>query len=70
MSESTTTSPKLSLYERIGGEPGLRKIVNEILDKNFNNPPLTARKALNNYYFLCTELWYYKLKCKYYSNSN
>lgn len=38
MNESTTTSPKLSLYERLGGEPGLRKIVNDILDKNFNNP--------------------------------
>lgn len=34
----TTTNQKPSLYERLGGEQGLRKIVNDILDKNFNNP--------------------------------
>ncbi len=31
----TTTK---SLYERLGGETGVRKIGNEILDKNLNNP--------------------------------
>ena len=39
MSNSTTTQ-KLSLYERLGGEQNLRKIVNDILDKNFNNPQI------------------------------
>lgn len=36
----TTTNPKPSLYERLGGEQKLRKIVNDILDKNFNNPQI------------------------------
>lgn len=27
-----------SLYERLGGETGVRKIGNDILDKNLNNP--------------------------------
>lgn len=27
-----------SLYERLGGEPGVRKIVNDVLDRNLNNP--------------------------------
>ncbi len=31
-------SEKLTLYDRLGGEPGVRKIANDILDKNFNNP--------------------------------
>lgn len=31
----TTTK---SLYERLGGETGVRKIGNDILDKNLNNP--------------------------------
>lgn len=35
-----TTNQKLSLYERLGGEQKLRKIVNDILDKNFNNPQI------------------------------
>ena len=29
-----------SLYERLGGEAKVRKIVNDILDKNFNNPDI------------------------------
>ena len=29
-----------SLYERLGGEAKLRKIVNDILDKNYNNPDI------------------------------
>ena len=37
---TTTTNQKLSLYERLGGEKGLRKLVNDILDKNFNNPEI------------------------------
>lgn len=33
-----TTNQKPSLYERLGGEKSVRKIVNDVLDKNFNNP--------------------------------
>jgi truncated hemoglobin YjbI len=29
---------KSSLYNRLGGEQGVRKIVNDVLDKNLNNP--------------------------------
>ena len=36
----TTTTQKPSLYERLGREQKLRKIVNDILDKNFNNPEI------------------------------
>ena len=36
----TTTTQKPSLCERLGGEQKLRKIVNDILDKNFNNPQM------------------------------
>ncbi len=35
-----TTIPitqKATLYERLGGEAGIRKIVNDVLDKNHNN---------------------------------
>lgn len=38
MENTTTTNEKKSLYERLGGEPGVRKIVNDVLDKNLNNP--------------------------------
>jgi len=38
MENTTTTNEKNSLYERLGGEPGVRKIVNDVLDKNLNNP--------------------------------
>ena len=38
MDTTTTTTRKPSLYERLGGEPGVRKIANDVLDKNLNNP--------------------------------
>ena len=38
MHSSVTTPTKPSLYERLGGEAGVRKIVNDVLDKNYNNP--------------------------------
>jgi hemoglobin len=41
MENTSSTTPKPSLYERLGGEQGLRKIVNDILDKNFNNPEIS-----------------------------
>ena len=31
---------QISLYERLGGEAGLRKLANEILDQNRNNPAI------------------------------
>jgi truncated hemoglobin YjbI len=37
MDKSATTKQK-TLYERLGGEPGVRNIVNDVLDKNSNNP--------------------------------
>ena len=37
MSNSTTT-PKPPLFERLGGEVNVRKIVNDVLDKNSSNP--------------------------------
>ncbi len=40
MSNSTTPQQKPSLYERLGGEQRIRKIVNDILDKNHNNPQI------------------------------
>ena len=36
--ENNTNNQKLSLYERLGGEAKVRKIVNDILDKNLSNP--------------------------------
>jgi truncated hemoglobin YjbI len=36
--ESNTNNQKLSLYHRLGGETRVRKIVNDILDKNLSNP--------------------------------
>ena len=38
--DSQTAGQKPSLYERLGGEQRLRKIVNDILDKNSNNPKI------------------------------
>lgn len=38
MDTTATTNQKLSLYERLGAESGVRKIVNDVLDKNLNNP--------------------------------
>lgn len=36
MAVTDTRNP--TLYDRLGGEPGVRKIVNDVLDRNFNNP--------------------------------
>lgn len=38
MEKVQNTTKKASLYERLGGEAKVRKIVNDTLDKNFNNP--------------------------------
>ena len=38
MGHSAAIDTKPTLYERLGGEKKLKKIVNDILDKNFNNP--------------------------------
>lgn len=38
MDNSTSQNKKASLYERLGGEVGVRKIANDVLDKNKNNP--------------------------------
>lgn len=40
----STSESQISLYERLGGETNVRKIVNDVLDKNANNP-------LIGYYF-------------------
>jgi truncated hemoglobin YjbI len=36
----TTTTEKPCLYERLGGELRVKKIVNDVLDKNLNNPAI------------------------------
>ena len=36
----TATTQKLSLYERLGGEERVRKIANDVLDRNYNNPKI------------------------------
>ena len=38
MENMANTKQKVSLYEKLGAEEGLRRIVNDILDKNLNNP--------------------------------
>ncbi|MGZ5135767.1 MAG: group I truncated hemoglobin [Flavitalea sp.] len=38
MENMANTKQKVSLYEKLGAEEGLKRIVNDILDKNFNNP--------------------------------
>lgn len=38
MDNTASTTQTATLYERLGGEPGVRKIANDILDKNLNNP--------------------------------
>jgi hemoglobin len=38
MNTTTPITQKASLYERLGGEAGVRKIVNDVLDNNQNNP--------------------------------
>jgi truncated hemoglobin YjbI len=41
MDDSSTQTNQESLYERLGGETGVRKISNDILDKNLNNPKIS-----------------------------
>ncbi len=36
--ENTAENTQKPLYERLGGESGIRKIASDVLDKNFNNP--------------------------------
>lgn len=31
--DNTITNPQKSLYERLGGEPGVRKLADDVLDK-------------------------------------
>ena len=38
MDTKAPITQKATLYERLGGEQGIRKIANDILDKNYNNP--------------------------------
>lgn len=38
MGNSTSTQQKPTLFERLGGEVKVRKIVNDVLEKNSNNP--------------------------------
>ena len=38
MSNSTSTQQKPTLFDRLGGETNVRKIVNDVLDKNSSNP--------------------------------
>ncbi len=40
MDTTTTIAEKPSLYERLGGELPVRKIVNNVLDKNLSNPAI------------------------------
>ena len=36
--DNSTTRQTQSLYSRLGGESGVRNIVNDVLDKNSSNP--------------------------------
>ena len=36
--DNTAATTQMPLYERLGEEPGVRKIVNDVLDKNSSNP--------------------------------
>ena len=36
--DNTVTKTQKSLYERLGGEPGVRKLADDVLDKNLSNP--------------------------------
>ena len=38
MNSAAPTTQTATLYERLGGEAGIRKISNDVLDKNLNNP--------------------------------
>lgn len=40
MEQVESTIKTATLYERLGGEMKVRKIVNDTLDKNFNNPAI------------------------------
>ena len=40
MDTITTNNKKPTLYERLGGEARVRKIVNDILDRNLSNPDI------------------------------
>jgi truncated hemoglobin YjbI len=40
MDTTITKNKNATLYERLGGETGVRKIVNDILDKNLSNPDI------------------------------
>ena len=40
MDTTTTNNKKPTLYERLGGEARVRKIVNDILDRNLSNPDI------------------------------
>lgn len=40
MDNSTSQNKQASLYERLGGEAGVRKIANIVLDKNKDNPKI------------------------------
>lgn len=38
MNSTASTTQTATLYERLGGESGIRKIANDVLDKNLRNP--------------------------------
>ena len=40
MSNTSSNAQRPSLFERLGGEQKLRKIVNDILDRNLSNPKI------------------------------
>ena len=40
MDTVTTNNNPATLYERLGGESGVRKIVDDVLDKNLSNPEI------------------------------
>ncbi|KIC92686.1 group I truncated hemoglobin [Flavihumibacter solisilvae] len=41
MEQQANTTKEVSLYDKLGGEVGLRKIVTDILDRNSNNPQIS-----------------------------
>ena len=51
--DNTVTNTQKSLYERLGGESGVRKIADNVLDRNLSNP-------LIGYHFRDIDM--YKLK--------
>jgi Truncated hemoglobins len=36
--DNTVTNTQKSLYQRLGGEPGVRKLADDVLDRNLSNP--------------------------------